>query len=147
MRAAFTLTEILIVIVLLGLMATVAIPALPHRTPTAPAAAAADTIAALLQAVHRRAIQHGAAIDVVIDPATAHYWIRPRRPSGADSAFDGTLTLPSDVTLGAPVRARFAFDPAGTAAGDRITATDARGSAAVVTLDPWTGEVENGASH
>jgi Tfp pilus assembly protein FimT len=138
---AFTLTEILIVIVLLGLMAVVAVPALPHPPPTTPAVAAADTVASLLEGVRRRAIERGTTIDVLLDSATGHYWVRPRR---GDTATEGILTLPPDVTIGAPPRARFTFDPTGTASGDRITIFDGRGGAAPISVDTWTGEVEHG---
>ena len=137
-----TLTEILIVTALLVLMAVVTVPALPHPAPPEPPAiAAADTIASLLEAVRRRAIERGTTIDVLLDSATGHYWVRPRR---ADSATEGALDLPSDVTVGAPPRARFTFDPAGTASGDPITVFDTHGTAASVTVDVWTGETDHG---
>jgi prepilin-type N-terminal cleavage/methylation domain-containing protein len=144
MRRAFTLVEILIVIVLLGLMAAVAIPAFPHPPPLIPASAAADTIASLLDAVHHRAVDRGTTMVVLFDPATAHYWVRPSHPAGTDTAVDGVLTLPDGVTLAGPLRARFTFDPTGTASGDRITMTDALGHVAVVTVDPWTGAADHG---
>lgn len=139
-RAAFTLTEILIVTALLGLMAVVAVPALPHPTPTPPAVEAADSVASLLEAVRRRAIERGTIIDVLLDSATGHYWVRPRR---GDTATEGTLALPADITIGGPPRTRWTFDPVGTASGDRITILDTRGVAAPVSVDTWTGEIEH----
>lgn len=138
-RAGFTLLEIVIVLILMGITGAVVLPALLRAaTPNS-----ADTMAAplvqLLQSAQRAATARDVAVTVTLDPVTAAY---RAEADGADSALAaGVLPLAATVRLTADsVRARFLFWPDGSAYGDSLMVRNGA-TTVVVRVDPWNGAV------
>lgn len=133
----FTLVEVVVVLVLLGMVAAVTVPAFRGVGEPEPVDAAAQELFALLHGGRRMAVEEGVRVTLLLDPATGRWWLE----RGADSLRAGTLDLPPGVRLAAgPPRVRFTFDPSGAVHGDPLAV---RGPDALVPVrvDRWSGDV------
>ena len=137
-HAGFTLLELLIALIVLGLLFGVAVPAWGHAVARVHATSARTAITATLFDAQRNATVLGR--EVVVCPASgdacdggndwSHGWIAfvdangNRLRDGTEPVFDRTPALPEDVRLtGSAGRPRLVFQPYGGNAGSNITFT------------------------
>ena len=148
-RRAHTLTEMLVVLAILGVMAGAVVPALLPTRDEDEVTRTARTLVELLHRSRASAAELGAAVTLVIDPATGRVWMS----AGDDTplveyveAESLTESLSRARHAGRAVaiaavgpRVRWTFAPSGPAFGEPVLVHDAtRG--VVVGVDCWTGE-------
>lgn len=150
-HAGFTLLELLIALVVLGLLFGVAVPAWGHAVARVHAASVRTAITATLFDAQRNATVLGR--EVVVCPASgdacdggsdwSRGWIAfvdangNRLRDGTEPVFDRTPALPEDVRLtGSAGRPRLVYQPFGGNAGSNITFTlcDRRGPGEALAL-------------
>src|SRR6266446_2717794 len=135
----FTLAEIVVVLVLLGIMAAVAVPAFTRLDAEDDATRGAAEVVRVLHAARRMALERAVAARVVVDQTDGHYWVSLDDSTGDGDS--GAFAFARGVTLlGADPRAHFVFCANGSVVGDSLFL---RGPArtAVVTVDRWTGDL------
>jgi prepilin-type N-terminal cleavage/methylation domain-containing protein len=136
-RHGFTLVELVVVLVLLGVMLAVVTPAIiatsEDRDP-------ATLVVGTLESARETAIRTASAVDVVVDPQAARIWISTR---GGDARLDTTFALAMEgVSYQAfGSRARFHFRADGTGWGDTLIVA-ASGRTARVFVGSLSGAVE-----
>lgn len=140
-RRAFTVIELLVVIVIIALVSAVSVPAL-RATTDGDLARAAAAVTSVMRQARQTAVETAQPVSVVVDAANKNYWaitIRDDKPDSLVSS--GTIDLPNFAVLTATTpRSRFSFSPSGLAVGDTLMlSVDSR--SVIVTLDPWTGDV------
>ena len=142
--SGFTLIEMMVVLLLMGISLAVVAPALPR--PPHGAEAAARKTARLLEQTRRTAAQHGRNTRIELNLATGAFGVWVEDPfDGRDSLIAaGELLLPGEMAEADPntgARARVRFDPLGRADGEPIRFRDGGGRSMTVAVDPWTGGV------
>ena len=141
-RSGHTLWEMLLVLALLGVVAAIVAPAIPSpRRASAEDDVARTTreLVSLLEHTRLAALERGATVQLLLDPAAAHAWIFTVVDGDARLLVDSTLDRAPGASLQADApRVRFTFHPGGTATGGVITV---QGGAAErrVRVDPWSG--------
>jgi prepilin-type N-terminal cleavage/methylation domain-containing protein len=141
MRTGFTLVEVVIVVLILGVLGAVTVPAFRAVTQRDEVTAVADDLATLLRSARLAALERGATVELTIDPSTGRYWSWIGQGTGAREPFvAGVLDLPDGTRLEAiGPRVGFTFRSAGPPGGGLVEVVGA-GSGAVVDVDPWTGD-------
>jgi prepilin-type N-terminal cleavage/methylation domain-containing protein len=146
--SGFTLIEMAVVLLVLGVALAVAVPALP-RPRTAEEAAAAE-LARLLGDAREAAARRGGETTLVVALATGEFRATLRRGrEGGDSLLRrGAIAGWAGTPLARPgadsvLVAR--FDPLGHARVPALRWRRRDGAARALTVDPWTGEVRLGA--
>ena len=87
------------------------------------------------------ALERAAPVSVTIEPAGRKYLVKTETDDGRVVLAEGTMALPSGVTLTSEhPRVRFAFSRLGSANADSLTVTGNSG-AAVVAVERWSGDV------
>ena len=141
MRRAFTLVELLVVLVIVGTVAAVAAPALRFGA-RGGARDAAERLVALRDRARAVAVGRGVEARLSLDLTTGSYRLVTTPASGSppDTGRAGALALGGGTRLegGRDGWALVTFDALGRARGDRVSVVDERGHHDVVT-DPWTG--------
>ena len=145
-RAGFTLVEVAVVIVLLGIAAAIAAPALrPPREQGA--AVAAEALRAVYRDARGEAARRGVPVLVVLETATDSFAVFAE-PEGArrEVVRVGELPLPDDAAIagGRGGRAHARFTPLGRARADRLTLVDGD-HRETVDVDAWTGDASHAA--
>jgi type IV fimbrial biogenesis protein FimT len=140
-RPGFTLVEMLVVLVILGVVAGVSVPAIRDLRAADPLEKAASDASTLLARARQTAVERGLPVRVTLDPATRRYWVRAlARSAPMDSVTTDTLPLPPNVEIDVPApRLAITFTPTGEAHGDTITFRW-QGRIASVSADQWTGD-------
>ena len=139
MMRGFTLIEIVVVLVILGITTAVALPAFVQLTDEDELTTASREVVEVLQRARRAAIRTGREVKVTVAPEQGAYWIRFGSASARDSVRSGRWDLAQPITLRATSeRVVFRFDPKGPAFGDELFVQSAT-RAATIAVDQWTG--------
>jgi len=145
-RRGFTLWEMALVLLVLAIATALAIPAFARLgQPDDADARAADELLRLLRASRRAAVEHGATVTLVVDPATGRYRADSVGAAGSGPLAEGTLALGADGALDTELpRLRWIFRSTGAALADTVRVRDARadGGSLLVRVDPWSGEAD-----
>ena len=143
-RVGFTLAEIVVVLLILGISAAVVVPAFGAATTRAADGEVAPTLASLLMRARRAAIDRATTVRASVDVTRGRVLITS---TGADSSTviaDTTLVLPRGVTLeSSSPRARYVFRLDGSGAGDTLV-VNGQGTTRI-TMDALTGAVRSDA--
>lgn len=140
MSRGFTLVEVLVVLVILGIAAAVVVPALPRIVEEDPLARSAEDVTLLLRRARRTALERGAPVALTVDAESDRYWVEiydqgEWRPLVADE-----VVLSPSVSLTAEAgQARFVFRPNGSAQSDPLGVRDG-GRGTAIAVDPWLGD-------
>ena len=137
----FTLIELVVTLVIIGMLAAVAVPALRARSGSA--TGAAKELASLYDKAREIAITRTRDVLVETDLVSGSYRVLTEPPRGgtADTLRTGRLALPARgrvTSRSARDRARMHFDPLGRAHGDDVLIMDGNDRVEVV-ANPWTG--------
>ncbi len=134
----FSLIEIVVVLLLLGIAAAVTAPALARLDERDPVGDGAERVRGVLRGARLAAVERGRPVVVVIVPEEARYraWLAGDE---ARPLAEAALELADGVRLEATEpRPTFVFSPRGPAHGPALSVR--RGArAATVAVDPWTG--------
>jgi prepilin-type N-terminal cleavage/methylation domain-containing protein len=140
MRAGFTLVEVVIVVLILGVIGAVTVPAFRAVAGRDEVTVVADELALLLRRLRLSALERGATVELVIDPESGRYWSWIHGGAASEPFVAGVIDLPEGIRLEAnSPRVGFTFRPAGPPQAGFVGVTGA-GSGAVVRVDPWTGD-------
>lgn len=137
MRRGFSLVELVVVLVLLGITAALSAPALTSALDRDESHASVREVRTLLEDSRSLALERGARVDLVIDAENARYWVM----AGDDSATTGGIALDSGVRLQSRrARAHFMWDARAASWIDTLRVTTGAGRT-MLTVDPWSGAV------
>ncbi|HEV8356846.1 MAG TPA: prepilin-type N-terminal cleavage/methylation domain-containing protein [Gemmatimonadales bacterium] len=138
-RFGFTLLELVVVLVIVGLLTAVSVPRTADRAEENPAGAAASQVVGLLRSARTLALSRAEAVSVRLDPSTHAFLVTVERGDSAQETSRGALTIPRDVTLaGDTSGAGFRFAATGVAQGETLYVRHDRATVAVW-VDRWTG--------
>ena len=140
MRAGFSLIEVLVVLVLLGIMAAVSVPAFRGLQEEDPAVETARELRELLTRVRATAIERGESATLALDPEGSRFRVTVGSEGAPEDLAEGRLQreAPLYPTPGARYL-RLRFTPSGAVFGDSIVVAGGP-RALVVGADRWTGE-------
>ena len=140
--SGFTLVEIVVVLVILGVSAAVVVPALRIITPADGVSVAAGEVAGVLRTARRTALERAMPVVVTITPGSGQYIVEGiEHADSVTSLASGAFSVGTGVTLGTSgPRMRVAFDRYGLAQADSLTVRGDEGSA-VVGVERWSGDV------
>lgn len=141
MRAGFTLAEVLVVLVLLGILSVVVAPSVAGGARPHPSMALAGEVRGLLAGARREAIRRGVPVALELDTRSGRFRVAPVSEDALPGppVAEGVLPIPGGVAFDAPTGVRrFVFDPLG--AGRGAVVVRGGGRVAAVEIDPWTGE-------
>ena len=148
-RRAHTLTEMLVALAILGVMAGAVVPALLPSRDEDDVTRTARTLVELLHRSRASAAELGAAVTLVVDPATGRVWMSAGDDAPlvehleAESLAESLSRARHDgravgIAAEGP-RVRWTFAPSGLAFGQPVLVhNQMRG--VVVGVDRWTGE-------
>lgn len=151
-EAAFTILELLVVMVIIGLMAVLALPALSRSLDTVRLDGAARGLAAAGRKARSEAMASRTPRWLVVDPAKERYWLSGAPDEKAGPAEDEVRAVPPVVDIIGFMRTdgravdgivRVRFDPNGSSSGGTIRmerAGDGHGrKVREVFFEPFTG--------
>ncbi|MGH7562779.1 MAG: prepilin-type N-terminal cleavage/methylation domain-containing protein [Gemmatimonadales bacterium] len=137
----FTLVEVVVVLLILGLVAATAMPALPSVRALTPAEEARLQVVALVAHARKSALDRAATATLRINAASLAWRLTIASADSAQTE-EGKLHLPEGATLADPDGSILArFYPDGTADAEPIVAQGG-GQTEVVRLNRWTGVPE-----
>ncbi len=135
----FTLIEVVVVLVLLGVVAGVTVPAFRDATARGPRAEVTGEVLRLLEGARATALDRATVTRLMLDPRTGSYRIETDSMGHRVSLREGRLTLPAGVTLeGGPGWVAARFTATGTAVADSIVVRGSDGATSIG-VDTWTG--------
>lgn len=134
MQRGYTLTELLVVLTILGVMAAAAVPALGVWVDYEPTAA--ERVAVLFRDSRSSALRMARPVRLILDDATGRWLLM--RPDSVLA--EGTLDLGRAVLFAGHSPVVVAFRPTGGAVGGTVSIRQGD-DVTVVRVDPWTGEV------
>ena len=138
-RQGFTLLELIIVLVIVGIASVIAMPSLQHALAQREARHSVMTLAAVARDLRRRAIDEGKLKRLTVEPRTNSYLA-----SGGE-----IVHLPDNVAMtavsgGEPIGERltqYVFFPNGSLLGGEIDLTDHGGVHYVIRMEAMAGRV------
>ena len=138
-RFGFTLLELVVVLVIVGLLTAVSVPRIGDRAEENPASAAASQVVGLLRSARTIALSRAEAVTVRVDPASRAFAVSVERGDSVQEVSRGALAIPREVTLAADTsRAGFRFAANGAARSETLYVRSS-GATAAVWVDRWTG--------
>jgi type II secretion system protein H len=136
----FTLTELVVVLALLGIVAASSVPALRNLAPDNDVSRGAHEMLRLLQTARATALQQGVPIVLRIDPVRRRYVMETASSDSVTTVAHGAVPLSPSIALSSRgPGVRITFHRLGTAEPDSMTVSGDQGSA-VIAVDHWTGE-------
>ena len=140
LAAGFTLIEVVVVLVLLGIVAGVTVPALRDWAPQDALSVASDQVVRVLRSARAEALHRGVETRLMIDPDQGGYRLEIDSTGAPPVVHEGRFRLPEGTQLrGNSVRALYRFTATGMARGDSLWLSSQEGSRLVI-VDSWTGE-------
>jgi type II secretion system protein H len=138
-RLGFTLVEMVVVIAILGIVTAVTLPSFRSDNDDA-VTVASRTLTAFMSRARQTSIDRGEPITVILEPASARYWVMESASAGDSLLASGLLELPADAQLiAAEPRLHYTFLPSGRAYGEPLTLR-LSSHAAVISVDRWMGD-------
>jgi type II secretion system protein H len=138
-QSGFTLLELVVVLVIVGVISAVTIPAFSAGRRDDPAAAGASEVVSHLRTARSRALTLAQPTTLLIDTRARLFTLTSETGDSIAAIAQGAITLALGVSLaGTPAVARFRFAPRGTAGGDTLFVRG-DGPAVAVWVDRWTG--------
>ncbi len=140
-RRGFTLAEMIVVLVILGITAAAVVPAFTRALDDDPVTAASRDLERILLAARGTALARGVPIRVAFVPESGRYWVYEEVGDTRTALDSGAVALAAGTRLwSAAVRPAIRFSPLGVADGDSLLVLGAAGARAIV-VARWTGEV------
>ena len=138
-RAGFTLVEMIVVIAILAIVSAVTLPSFRSDNDDA-ITAGSKKLTDFMGRARQASIERGEAVTLIVEPASAHYWVMASAAAGDSLLSSGSFEMPTDATLIAPQpRLRYTFLPSGRASGEPLTLR-LGAHATVISVDRWTGD-------
>jgi len=138
-RAGFTLIEVVVVLVLLGVVAGVTLPAFMRPDAGGPRAEVTSELLRLLESARATALERATTTCLVLDPASGSYRVEGDSAGQAVVVREGRVQLPANVTLMSDrSRVQFRFSSSGVAIAESLVVRGPDGASRVV-VDRWTG--------
>jgi general secretion pathway protein H len=155
----FTLFELMVVMILIGLMAAFVFPRIGGNSDRLRLRTAAKSVAAMLRYARDQAVTRGNSYALVYEPVQRRFWVAASDTIAKDDADqpipdtidsknvydlpDGITTDPqvgveNEVGEGYPL---VAFFPLGNSSGGTLTLVNAKGMEAAIQIDLFTGAV------
>ena len=139
-QSGFTLLELVVVLVTVGVLSAVTIPAFSAGPPDDPAVMGASEVVSLLRSARSRALERAQSVTLRIDGQTRMFVLATEASDSIEEIAQGIVTLPQGTTLGTTTAssALFRFAATGAARGDTVFVRGG-GPAVAVWVDRWTG--------
>lgn len=138
-QSGFTLLELVVVLVIVGVISAVTIPAFYAGPPDDPAVVGASEVVSLLRSARSRALGRAQPVSLRINPRTRLFTLTTETADSIQQIAQGIVTLPRGVSLRtSSVMAQFRFAASGAARGDTLFVRGS-GPAVAVWVDRWTG--------
>lgn len=155
--SGFTLFELMVVMILIGLMAAFVFPRIGGNGDRLRLRTAAKSVAAMLRYARDQAVTRGNSYALVYEPVHRQFWVAAIDAMATDDSDheipdtidlknvyelpDGITTDPQDVVEKAVGGAYpiVAFFPLGNSSGGTLTLVNARGMEASIQIDLFTG--------
>jgi prepilin-type N-terminal cleavage/methylation domain-containing protein len=138
-QSGFTLLELAVVLVIVGVLSAVTIPAFSAGPLEDPAAVGASEVVSLLRTARSHALGRAQPVTLRIDVRTRMFILAAESGDSIEQIAQGIVTLPQGTTLGATASsALFRFASTGAARGDTLFVRGG-GPAVAVWVDRWTG--------
>jgi prepilin-type N-terminal cleavage/methylation domain-containing protein len=139
MKRGFSLIEVLLVVVILGLTAGVAVPALEAVLPTGTRLESPDDVRELMATVRTSAANRGERYTLRIDTQTGHFVVALTGEAGPETVTEGTLGPHVHFLIDGQARwLSWGFSPTGLAYGDSVL-VQGTSETGLVGIDRWTG--------
>lgn len=136
MKAGFTLVEVLVVLVILGLAAGVAVPPLLDVA-SSRESPGVEKLFGLVRSARARAVTRAEPTELIVDPIAGRYWITAERTPESPVATGPLAVEPGEIMSTQP-RLSLRWDARGRMYGDSILLRTPRG-VRVIGADHWTG--------
>jgi prepilin-type N-terminal cleavage/methylation domain-containing protein len=143
-RGGFTIIELVVVLVLIGIIGSVVVPAMVQSGTFDTARTVAAPLVQVLRSAQKTAADKNVPVTVTIDPATGDYQIDGVREDtlAADVSSRGTIQFMDRTRFVTALdRLQVTFDPAGRNMSDSLVVENSD-HAAVVNVNPWTGAID-----
>ncbi len=95
MSRGFTLIEVVVVVLVLGIVAAVTVPAFQRLDGRDELATAADQVAGVLRSARLTSLERGAPVEVIVNPSQRRYWVWEGSAPACWRMGTSTLPLPT----------------------------------------------------
>ena len=141
MRRAFTLVEVIVVLIVIAIAGSIAVPELLEALDVGADEGEVAPLTALLRDARRVSVEQTVVVTLVVDPEDGRYRADSSSIWGAALLREGVLELEPGVQLQTDsVRLNFTFRPDGSVFGDTVVVSGRWGSSRVA-VDRWTGAI------